>query len=205
MKKIKLLSLFFIVFLASCNDYSPLPPYVYEANPHYAFGYAEFYGSYYAEYGNLNNTLSVSLFSDSLKITENGELAGYGQFLYLEDVFVAPTDTFLAPGTYSIEDSGKPFTAFKGTNDTINGDIYHSGAYINYYEKTASKSIVKLINAGTFTVSLTNDVYNISFDFITADKKPLKGTFKAILPHFNQATEANKSKIRKAPLTMRYW
>lgn len=191
------------VVFSSCNDYTPVPPYVYESNPHYAFGYAEFYGSYYAEYGNSNNTLSVSLFSDSLKINENGELVGYGQYLFLEDVFVAPTDSLLPAGVYTVDDSGKPFTVFKGTNDTINGDIYHSGAYINYFEKTAAKSTVKLITSGTFSVAVRDAVYTITFDLKTSDNKELKGNFATQLTHVNQSVEETKSKIRKGPALMR--
>jgi hypothetical protein len=190
------------VLLSSCNDYNPLPPYVYESNPHYTVGYAEFYGAYYAEYGNPNNSLSVSLFSDSVKINENRELVGFGQYLFLEDVFVSPTDTLLSAGVYTVDDSGKPFTVFKGINDTINGDIYHSGAYINYFEKTAAKSTVKLITSGTFSVVVIDAVYSITFDLKTSDNQELKGSFATQLIHVDRSIEAKKSKIRKGPALM---
>lgn len=203
MKNSLFLCLAFVLLFSSCNDYNPVPPYVYESNPHYALGYAEFYGAYYADYGNVNNTLSISMLSDSLKINEDFELVGYGQYLFLEDVFVTPTDTVLPAGTYTVNDSGKPFTVFAGANDTINGDIYHSGAYISYYEKTAAKSTVKLISSGLFTVVIKDDVYTLKFNFRTSDKQVLLGTYSAQLPHYDQSAEALRSKTRRGPVPMR--
>src|SRR5665647_2652906 len=102
MKNIKILFLLLTILQVSCKNGEPIQPYTYETNPHYSWGYAEFYGAYYADQGikNLNNTFSISLFSDSLKLTNEGALAGYGQYLFLEDVFVSPLTTKLSIGKY---------------------------------------------------------------------------------------------------------
>ena len=54
------------ILLASCLGGQLNPQYVYNKNPSYTWAYAEFYGPYYkSENGNLNNVISLSLFSDS--------------------------------------------------------------------------------------------------------------------------------------------
>lgn len=173
--------------LSSCKGTDPVPPYVYEANPHYNFGYAEFFGAYYATYKNPNNVITLSLFSDSLKINNLGNLVGFGQYLFLEDVFVAPTDTLLPLTTYTIDDSGLPNTVAPGKNDTIDNQIYTLGATISYYEQNATKSTQKRITSGTFTLSQVDSNYKIVFNLKTSDKKDLKGSFTAKLPYFDES------------------
>ncbi len=193
MKHSKILILLMISFLLSCKGGDPIPPYVYNANPHYAWGYAEFYGAYYADNGIKNNTLTVSLFSDSLTLTDNGELVGYGQFLFLEDVFVVPSAISLTDGKYTINETGEPFTAFAGVNKTIDDEVYTLGSYITYYEENATKSKIKLISKGSFDVKMINDtVCSIVCDFKTSDSLQLKGSFEAVLPHFDQSLNPSK-------------
>jgi len=187
MKNIFLYILAIVCLLSSCKGSDPVPPYVYEANPHYSFGYAEFFGAYYAAYGNKNNVISLSLFSDSLSINNLGNLVGFGQYLFLEDVFVDTTDTILPQTTYTIDDSGLPNTVAPGKNDTIDDQIYTLGATISYYEQNAAKSTVKRITSGTFTLSKVGSNYNIVCNFKTADKKDLKGSFSARLPYFDES------------------
>jgi len=190
MKHIKVLFFIFAVLLLSCKGSEPNPPYSYEANPHYAWGYAEFYGAYYANQGVkiLNNTFSISLFSDSLGLTNKGALVGYGQYLFLEDVFLSTFTTKLSAGKYTINESAKPFTVFAGKNDTIDSEVYTIGAYISYYEQNTAKSKIKLISSGSFDVKMVNDsVYNIVCNFKTSDSLKLIGSFEAVLPHFDQS------------------
>ena len=195
MKNIKILFLLLTILQVSCKNGEPILPYTYETNPHYSWGYAEFYGAYYADQGIkiLNNTFSISLFSDSLKLTNEGALAGYGQYLFLEDVFVSPLTTKLSIGKYTINETGKPFTVFAGKNDTIDSEVYTIGAYISYYEQNTAKSKIKLISRGFFDVKTVNDsVYNIVCDFKTSDSLQLKGSFEAVLLHFDQSLSPKK-------------
>lgn len=178
----------FAILLASCKGYEPTPPYVYESKPHYAWGYAQFFGAYYNEYGNKNNVISVSLFSDSLILNDEGSLVGFGQYLFLEDVFVAAKDTLLPVGTYTINTSGSTFTIAPGVNDTIDNEVYTLGATISYFEQNASKSTLKLITAGSMVVSVSNDgKHTVNCNFKTADNKELKGSFTEILPHIDES------------------
>jgi len=178
---------------------------VYETNPQYSWGYAEYFGAYYKpENGNKNNVLSVSLFTDSLKINTVGNLTGLGQYLFLEDVFQSPTTVFLEAGTYTVNNSGLPFTITPGKNDTIDNEVYPIGAYISYYEYNAANSTLKTISKGSLTVSLMNDsVYNIVCDFKTSDSTVLKGHFTATLPHIDQSLSITKSGIRKKLMYIR--
>jgi len=207
MKKIKILIILFAGLLVSCKGYEPTPPYIYNANPKYTWGYAEFYGAYYAQYGIPNNTLSLSLFSDSLSINDEGALQGTGQYLFLEDVFIAPADTKLPNGKYTISKTevADPKTFYAGKNDTIDGEIYPIGAYISYYEENSAKSILKLISEGSFTVTRSRDseIYTIVCDFITSDSLKLKGTFTGELPHFDQSLKPQRtiSPVRRRTMT----
>ena len=198
MKNIHLLTLLFLGILYSCKGSEPIQPYVYETNPHYYLGYEDFYGAYYAEYGNLNKTISLSLFSDSLKLNDNKELVGFGQYLFLEDIFVAPTDTILPVGTYRITNSEltEPFTIYAGKNDTIDSEVYPIGAYISYFEQNSAKSTYKLITQGSFTLSIYNNKFRIVCNFKTADDKELKGSFTGGFYYSNQSLNPQKSALR---------
>ena len=199
MNKFNLLLISLVSLLTSCGGGQLYQQIVYETNPHYSWGYAEYYGAYYKpENGNKNNVLSVSLFTDSLKINAVGNLTGLGQYLFLEDVFQSPKSVFLEAGTYIVNNSGLPFTITPGKNDTVDGAVYPIGAYISYYEYNAANSTLKTISKGSMTVSFINDsVYNIVCDFKTSDSTLLKGSFSATLPHIDQSLSSNISGIRK--------
>ena len=197
MKKLTPLLFVFVALLTSCGG-SPLnSSLVYETNPQYTWGYAEFFGDYYGGYKNENNVLSISLFTDSLKINDLGNLTGLGQYLFLEDVFQAPTDTLLREGTYQVNDSGLPFTIAPGKNDTVDNAVFPIGAYISYYEYNAANSTLKLITSGTFTVNRNGNTYNIVCNLKTSDNLELKGKFTANLPHIDQSLAAPAAVIRK--------
>lgn len=199
MNKFNILLISLVSLLTSCGGGQIYQQIVYETNPQYSWGYAEYFGAYYKpENGNKNNVLSVSLFTDSLKINSLGNLTGLGQYLFLEDVFQAPASVFLQTGTYTVNNSGLPFTIAPGMNDTIDNEVYPIGAYISYYEYNAANSTLKIISKGSLTVSLINDsVYNIVCDFKTSDSTVLKGSFTATLPHIDQSLAPTKSGIRK--------
>jgi hypothetical protein len=197
MKIFNFLIVLLVTFLASCGGGQLNQQLVYEKNPQYSWGYAEFFGDYYyPENGNKNNVLSVSLFTDSLKINEVGNLTGIGQYLFLEDVFQAATDTLLQSGTYTVNDSGLPFTVAPGKNDTVDNTVYPIGAYISYYELNAANSTLKIITGGSFTVGISGSKYTIACNFITSDGMDLKGTFNAVLPHIDQSLATQKSGMR---------
>lgn len=198
MKNFNFLIILFACLLASCKGGEPIVPYMYESNPHYALGYAEFYGAYYAEYGIKNNTLTLSFFSDSLKINDNAELVGYGQYLFLEDVFVSPNDTMIPLGTYRITktEKGEPFTFYAGKKDTIDSEVYTTGAYITYYEQDSYKSTLKLITGGSFSVSIYDNKYRIVCNFTTDDNLQLKGSYTGVFPHYDQSLKSKKLATR---------
>lgn len=194
MKNISIPILAFICLLASCKGNEPNPLYVYEQNPHYSSGYAEYFGAYYGgENGNLNNVISLSLFSDSLRVTNEGGLVGYGQYLFLEDIFIAPTLTTLPSGTYTLNDTGLERTVTPGINDTIDDEVYTLGATITYYESDAAKSILKRITEGTFKLTRVGINYTIVCDFKTSDNKELKGSFSSQLQYFDESLTITRS------------
>ncbi|MGC3977342.1 MAG: hypothetical protein QM751_03360 [Paludibacteraceae bacterium] len=205
----KISAIILVVFLASCNGNTPNPPYTYQTNPQYTWGFAEFYGDYYSNYDIEDNVLSINLFSDKLGIsTSSNQLVGIGQYLVLEDVFVSPTDIFLSAGTYNAVDTiidVKPFTFLRGKefkeNKTDDGQV--SGSYIYYIEEDESKSVVKYITDGNFTVDIKNDtVYTIQCNFKTNDKKELKGTFTGVLHHYDRLQKVKAGTKRDKILKM---
>jgi len=196
MKKLQLLIFAFAGLLASCVN-EPATPYAYNTDPKYTQGYVEFFGAEYKYkgYGVSNNLLSISLFTESLTVDSTKTLKGVGQFLLLEDVYIAPTDTILPLTTYTINDTHQPYTVSSGKKDTISGEPIN--AYISYYEQNTSKSTIKYITSGTFVVSRNGINFTISCNFKTADKKDLKGTFTGELPHFNEELiQTQQSKVK---------
>jgi len=192
-----LLGFLLLILLSSCKGGEPNQPYIYESNPHYTSGYTKFYGAYYSELKNPNNVLSVSLFTDSLYINDKGSLAGVGQYLFLEDVFISASDTLLAEGTYTASVSGEPFTFSPGLNLTVDEKSYTLGTTINYYEENSTLSTVKLITDGSFTVSYQGDKFNIECDFIVDDSIKLKGSFTGKLPPLNELLKNSQLHLRK--------
>ena len=197
MKKHNWLLVILVGLLTSCGGGQLYQQYVYNVSPTYTWGYAEFFGAYYANYNNQNNVISLSLFSDSLKINDIGNLVGTGQYLFLEDVFISKTDTLLPTGTYTVNNSGLPFTVAPGLNDTIDKLVYPIGANISYYEGNSAMSTQKLISSGTFTISNIGNKYTVNFNLVTDDKKTLKGSFSAVLPYIDQSIATPKSGSRK--------
>lgn len=201
MKKQNLIFAVLGFLLISCVGNPPNAQYVYNTSPAYTWGYAEYFGPYYkTENKNLNNVISLSLFSDSafLKINKIGNLVGTGQYLFLEDVFVPNTDVFLPPGTYTIDETGKPYTVAPGKNDTVDNHVFPIGAMISYFEENTALSTQKLITGGMFTVSRIGKRYNMIFNLKTADNKELKGSFTAdSLVHFDQSLAFSAKSLRK--------
>lgn len=182
--------------LTSCVGGQLNPPYVYNTNPTYKWAYAELFGNYYPKIPN-TNVISLSLFSDSLKINSIGYLTGTGQFLFLEDVFVSKSDISLPTGTYYIRDSGLPYSVAPGLNDTVDNQVFQIGSTISYYEGNPNMSIQKLITGGFFTVSKTENKYQIIFNLKTSDNKDLKGSFTDTIPHINQSLNIPANGLRK--------
>lgn len=179
MKNRLILILFLLLTLFSCERREPYV-YKYETNPMFSKGSVDFWGSFYSNYDIANNVLSLTAFTDSLMLNPQGYLYGFGQYLYLEDIFIAPSDTLLREGVYHVSDSGEPFTiapgnAYKDKDDAIK-DV---GAYIYYFEPVESNSIRKFILDGTMKVTKYDQFTDCEFNFILDDKDStnLKGSF----------------------------
>lgn len=171
MKKLLFISILIFLF-CSCGN-TPYQKYYYDKNPVYSWGYQMFYGDYYADKGVSHNIATICLFSDTTKLFYDG----YGQLLELYDVVLPSTDTLLAVGTYTADTTFNTFTFAKGKIIKENNKEYSTGSYINYYEIDNSRTKGKLIESGTFTVSISEEKYTIVCDFVTDDGEELKGNF----------------------------
>jgi len=196
----KKLFVFFIpvLFFLSCKTDDPALKYTYETNPHYSWGYAEYFGSYYADYNNNNNVLSLSLFSDSLYVT-NGNLSGLGQYLYIEDIFV-PSDSIILPaGNYVSSELGEPFTFYPGRQYPVDDLKIDVGAFLYYIEKNKNLTVIKQVSKGSFTVKIIGSQRKIDCNFVLSDSSKVTGSFSNTLPHYNSSLQpagVRRHKIR---------
>ena len=188
--------LFSIVMLSSCYDREPRFEYKYNDKPAYSWGYAEFYGDFY-NYADIDrNVLTLSLFSDSLYVNDEGSLAGHGQYLFVEDIFIPATDSVLPAGTYKADTTAAPMTFYPGELFEVDENKYPVGAYLYYIEKRQAFSTVKYISRGSFTLSRSSDMFFIQCDFVMSDSSVVKGNFQGKLPHFDNS-EPTADKVRK--------
>ena len=184
MKRIILFFTVAITFL-SCKPDEPIAKYIYEAKPHYNKGYVEFYGPYYDQFNIKNNVVSLSLFSDSLKISDEGELSGLGQYLTIDDIFVPDGVDYLAEGEYVADSTSKPYTFFHGQNFKVDDIKIDVGASLYYFEKNKNFSVKKHISRGSFTVKITDSKHIITCNFVLSDSSKVEGSFSDTLPHFD--------------------
>jgi len=59
--------------------------------------------------------LVCQAFTDSLQLNDKGQLIGFGQYLYLDDIFVSPADTIFPEGTYTVSASREAMTIEPGS------------------------------------------------------------------------------------------
>ncbi|MDD3079799.1 MAG: hypothetical protein PHH37_11960 [Paludibacter sp.] len=190
MKKTVRVILIFTAILYSCTDPTVYQAYPYNYDPEYSWGRAEFFGSYYSDYDNENNVVSLSLFTSSLYIdTVENSLEGNGQYLFLEDIFIAPEDTILPDGTYTVSKSQEPFTLYPGEIFTADEIEYTTGSFIYFLEEQSTYNKQKLIDRGTFTVSTSENEQTIICNFVLADSTKLRGTFSMELPYYDESIE----------------
>ncbi|HQB28372.1 MAG TPA: hypothetical protein PLO29_05430 [Paludibacter sp.] len=153
--------------------------YEYETNPVFTWGQAYFWGDCYANYNIENHVLSLYAFTDSLQLNDKGQLTGFGQYLYLDDIFVSPADTIFPEGTYTVSASREVMTIEPGSlfkEDRVEMD---RGACIYFIEKVEQLTIRKFIKEGSMTVSYTDrETIHFKFDFILDDDTELNGYFE---------------------------
>lgn len=189
-----------VACMSSCKP-EPIPSsYVYETNPVFTWGYAEFYGDYY-NHGNYNignNVVTLRLFTDGLFV-ENDTLKGAGQLLVIEDIFSAPADTLLPGGAYRVGEAGEPFTFLPGKAFDSGSQIIPSGAYIRYIEADPLKSKTAYITDGTLGVSLHGDTtYSIECLLTLDGKVALNGKLaRRPIPHFDRTATVPPAGVRR--------
>lgn len=173
-----------LVLLSSCKKEDPFV-YNYEDNPLYTWGYADFWGNYYSTYSITENVVSLSLFTDDLSVDSTSNLVGVGQYLFIEDIFIAPSDTLLPAGTYTVRDKTESFSITPGEEIEIDGQKFDVGAFVYFVEKNEMFTVMKFITAGTMKISYSGDVTRMDFDFTLDDKTSIKGKYEGQLPYFD--------------------
>ncbi len=167
-----------LLVLQSCEK--PIrTEYKYETNPVFTWGEAYFWGDCYANYNIENHVLSLYAFTDSLQLNKQEKLTGFGQYLYLDDIFVSPADTLFPERIYTVSASREAMTIEPGSlfkEDRIEMD---RGACIYFFEKVDQLTTRKFIVEGTMTVSYKeNESILFEFDFILDDDTKLQGSFE---------------------------
>jgi len=184
-KKAVLLNLSLLFLFSSCEKKEPFV-YDYEDEPIYTWGYADFWGDFYQAYRVKENVLSLSLFTKKLAVDSlSGNLKGTGQYLYLEDIFVAPSDTLLPEGTYTVSTSTGPFNIAPGKELEIDGQKFEVGAFVYFVEPNELYTLSKFISSGTMKVVDAGLFTRIEFNFTLNDSTRVKGRFEDPLPYFD--------------------
>lgn len=177
MKNVLIPAFLLLLTLSSCEKREPFV-YEYETNPQYSWGYVDFWGpALFSGYGINNNVLSLNAFTDSLWLDDNRQLQGFGQYLWLDDIFVNVNDTLFPEGVYQISNSTDAFTIAPGEELKIDDGEYDVGARIYFIEQNESYSVRKFIKDGTMTVSRVDEYTRFEFDFILDDETELKGRY----------------------------
>lgn len=190
-----------IIILNSCYDREPRYEYKYNNNPAYNWGYADFYGKYYGYAEIPQNVLTLSLFSDSLYVNEERSLAGHGQYLFIEDIFISANDTMLPVGIYTADTTAAPMTFYPGKLFEVDENKYPVGAYLYYIEKRQAFSTVKYISRGSFDLKRSaSNKYFIYFDFVMSDSSAVKGSFEGFIPYFDNAVNSADKTRKKLKL-----
>lgn len=194
----RIITLVAVAFLLNaCTSDEPSALYKYEQNPAYSYGYAEFFGDWYADYNNPNNIISLTLLTPSLQIDTDGKLSGTGQLLYIEDIFVPNTFNYLADGTYTASESQNAYTFLPGKKFDADGFLIDTGAYLMFYEKNTKFTIKKLVSKGSFTVKTIDSIHKIDFDLTLSDSSKVKGSFNNTLPYFDSSIPNTTKALRK--------
>ncbi len=192
MKKVAIyIAILSVSLLFSCKKQT-FAKFSYETKPKFEWGFAQFYGNYYSNYNIPNNVVTLHLFTKDLKVVD-GRLVGKGQYLILEDVFLAPKDTLLPEGTYLPKATGEPFSFFSGKYFPADDDRNPSGAYLYYIQGNGSQNKVKLIKKGQIDMDIVSDsIYSIDMTLKTADSISIVGTYKNTIPHFDYSLKKKK-------------
>ena len=178
MYKHNYLYIFFIGLLFQACERREIIEYEYEKNPQFSWGYAEFWGAHFAHYGLDNHVLSLHAFTDSLTLTKNCNLTGFGQYLVLNEIFISPSDTIFPEGVYEVTDTAAVFTITPGELYNEDGVKYDLGAYIYYYEKNNFYTTRKFIVGGSMKLSFINNIPRFDCNFTLEDESELKGRFE---------------------------
>lgn len=120
-----------------------------------------FYG---AHYDNIpQNVLSVTLLSKGLQCDSFSQIAGYGTFLHLSDIFIPLADSALQSGIYTIDTTAQSNTILPG----MRFERALTGAYLLRLGTVSRDTL--LFTSGEMTVSLWND--SIMLDLLLQSEK----------------------------------
>lgn len=197
-------SILMIFVLSSCEKKEPFV-YEYETNPQYTRGYVDFWGqAFSSRYGTENNVLSLYALTDSLWNDEGGLLHGFGQYLWLDDIFVNANDTLFPEGVYQVSSSTDAFSIAPGEEFKVDDEKYDDlGARIYFIEQNESYSIRKFIIGGSMTVARINEYTHFEFDFVLDDNTELKGRYIQKDLIYYDESQINQGVVRhraKSPL-----
>lgn len=199
-------ALVLLILFSSCEK-RVRTVYEYEKFPVFTWGQVFYFGDCYANYGIENHVLSLYAFTDSLNVNDKGQLQGFGQYIYLDDIYIAPirlgTDTIIPAGVYAVSASREPMTiepgkVYKGDSIRLKMDI---GAQLHYIEKLERFTARRFIEDGSMTVSYTDSTIRFDMEFLLDDKTEIIGRYETTqLPVFDDSI--NRESIRQQILNL---
>jgi hypothetical protein len=132
-----------------------------------AKGYLENYG--YVDDGLYN--FDMTLVSDGLTLTENGDASGVGNIIYFE--MLSPSPTELSAGTYTFSVNFNTAYTFATGFVGLDFDIANfTGTFLN-------------LVGGTVTVAKDGGNYKITFNGVQASAKAVTGSYEGTLIYYD--------------------
>jgi len=178
LNKIKYSLFAVLVVLSACHNHDDPKEQKSPYATQYTQGWASFYGRYYNAHN--ENVVSLDLYSKTAQIDSTGKVSGSGSNIYLSDIFIQATDTFLPQTSFSCDSIIRINTFLKGKDFEGNP----TGAYVMRFDE--SSYTYTLITKGTFVVSEKEDSCIIDFELILADKTKLNAQYRGILPTYDK-------------------
>lgn len=185
MKKTLYILILALIFI-SCNHKNTPGHNIVTLNE-FTTSVANFYGAFYKTQGIENNVISLDLFSEGIKLNEQGYMEGTGTNLFFSDIFLSPTDTFLLQQTYEADTTAQPFTFLKGVD--YEGNI--TGAYLLNLQENILQSF-EIFPNGNFVLSYQQDSVFIDFSLQRTDQSVYHATFKGTIPYYDLSKQSHE-------------
>lgn len=141
-------------------------------------------------YGNIydaaSNNFVLRLMGDGVTMDNDGNLEGEGLFVNI-DLQLPQTHLSLASGTFNLSQTREAFTFVPGEIEVIGGIQYATGTFVG--QRTSSGLGVVFVQAGSFWITQTGDLYKLEARFLGEKAENILITFEGTIPIIDKTVE----------------